>query len=100
MTPQDDTASQANLIAFVTDPATIKKAVEGSMEKRQALMDKSDDEELREELSKAIWQVHSDNPREHILDDVIALISQKITEAYKQGYIAGGIDTLTNKDVI
>lgn len=37
---------------------------------------------------------------EQIADELMALISQKITEAYKQGYIAGGIDTLTNEEVI
>lgn len=45
-----------------------------------------DDTALREELAKAIWQVHSDNPREHILDGVMALISQKIIEAESKYY--------------
>jgi len=34
-----DDGSQERLIAFVTNPETIKKAVEGSMEKRQKVLD-------------------------------------------------------------
>ena len=47
------------------------------------------DEGLREKLATAIWQVHSEDPREHILDAVEALIKeqerQAELEAYKRG---------------
>jgi hypothetical protein len=85
-TPSDDEGlSQADLLAFVTDPKNIKKAVEGSMEKRQALMDKSDDEGLREEIIDILdkYEVYMLNvlKRGKFHDELLALISQKVTEA-------------------
>lgn len=48
-TPMDD---QDKLVEFVTDPETIKRAAEGSMEKRQALLD---EQELRAAIEKKLY---------------------------------------------
>jgi hypothetical protein len=51
--------SQDDLINFVNDPETIKRAAEGSMEKRQATIDNTSAERLRRrvELEANTWWI-------------------------------------------
>ena len=52
MTPQHD--KQKDLIDFVSDSETIKKAVEGSMDKRLKVLERHDIEDLRENIVEVI----------------------------------------------
>ena len=47
--------SQEDLIAFVSDPENVKKAVEGSMEKRQKVLDTPHSESLRDIVGLAMF---------------------------------------------
>lgn len=108
------TQDQQDLIDFVTDPETIKKAAEGSMEKRQAVFDSHNPTELSDELEHKVLLLfqkmsvcaatHQGNKDEWIdgqcvtpttaAKEMLKLIETETREAYKKGYIDGGISEL------
>ena len=83
-TTPDEPSKQDKVIAFMNDPNTLKKAAEGSMEKRQALLDRVAPDELEAILHEVYKRGHkcaaagyvSKDDENHAVKEAIALITQ------------------------
>ncbi|MDB5556980.1 MAG: hypothetical protein JWL86_6964 [Rhizobium sp.] len=106
MTPTDkpDSVDQQKVIDFITDPKTIAKAVEGSMEKRQAVIDNQSDwlDEVLDGFADAIQiylyiynQQGTVSPSDGaIVDKAHSNTKQAIQAKIDQAVLAGRIDEL------
>jgi len=97
--PISPTDKQKELIDFVTDPNTIAKAVEGSMKKRQAVLDTVSPTENTEEPNKLykIWDLLNDHfDTELLSDECIAEIDEAIQAYTHQAVQAFGEKVLEN----
>ena len=52
-------SNQKNLLDFVNDPKNLDKAIEGSMEKRQAIIDQANTLTIEQRLDKALNNLRS-----------------------------------------
>jgi hypothetical protein len=113
MPNQDNPPDQDELLKFVASEETIKKAVEGSMDKRAAKLYPPDQDELEEIISAVVKkcmlalledkETGAKHVRQACDEALIAInkyLDRKVREAEMKGYIDGGFSKSTTKYIL
>lgn len=90
--------TQAELHAFLDDPETFKRAAEGSMAKRQAVLDQAELDRLHKEVEYCVtmeYKAPQGEPAKSRIDRLMRMFT-----AYKDKAVEEVLDRLENKGLL